>query len=177
MKSLNLDKQLGTGSKVSLSEKDALSYLPPIAQPDHLIEWCLGLLWVMNGFEELVKALVFPLEPCSLEDPRDSAVISTAPSEGSLGLLRAVVSNGTFQVDTVQHRSHQPQEAVSPWDVTGAAKSLNFKSYTILSNLFNQPQVVVQLLSHVRLCDPMDSSTSSFPVLHYLPELAQTHVL
>ena len=26
------------------------------------------------------------------------------------------------------------------------------------------------------LCDPMDSSTSGFPVLHYLPELAQTHV-
>ena len=26
------------------------------------------------------------------------------------------------------------------------------------------------------LCDPMDCSTSVFPVLHYLPELAQTHV-
>ena len=82
-------KQLGTGSKVSLSEKDAPSYLPPIAWPDRLIEWCLGLLWVMNGFEELVKAVGLPLKHCSLADPRDSAVISTAPSEGSLGLLRA----------------------------------------------------------------------------------------
>ena len=36
--------------------------------------------------------------------------------------------------------------------------------------------VAVQLLSHVWLCDPMDWSTLSFPVLHYLPELAQTHV-
>ena len=36
--------------------------------------------------------------------------------------------------------------------------------------------VVVQLLSHVWLCDPMDCSTLGFPVLHYLPELAQTHV-
>ena len=37
--------------------------------------------------------------------------------------------------------------------------------------------VVVQLLSCVRLfCDPMDCSTWGFPVLHYLPELAQTHV-
>ena len=26
------------------------------------------------------------------------------------------------------------------------------------------------------LCDPMDSSTLGFPVLHYLPELAQLHI-
>ena len=26
------------------------------------------------------------------------------------------------------------------------------------------------------LCDPVDCSTPGFPVLHYLPELAQTHV-
>ena len=26
------------------------------------------------------------------------------------------------------------------------------------------------------LCDPMDCSTPGFPVLHHLPELAQTHV-
>ena len=26
------------------------------------------------------------------------------------------------------------------------------------------------------LCEPMDCSTSSFPVLHYLPKFAQTHV-
>ena len=26
------------------------------------------------------------------------------------------------------------------------------------------------------LCDPMDCSTSGFPVLHHLPELAQTHI-
>ena len=34
----------------------------------------------------------------------------------------------------------------------------------------------VQLLSCVRLCDPMDCSTPGFPVHHQLPELAQTHV-
>ena len=33
-----------------------------------------------------------------------------------------------------------------------------------------------QLLSRVRLCDPMDCSTSDFPVLHHLSEFAQTHV-
>ena len=38
-------------------------------------------------------------------------------------------------------------------------------------NAFN---VVAQ--SCPTLCDPMDCSTPGFPVLHYLPELAQTHV-
>ena len=36
--------------------------------------------------------------------------------------------------------------------------------------------VVFQFLSCVWLCDPMNCSTQCFPVLHYLPELAQTHV-
>ena len=31
-------------------------------------------------------------------------------------------------------------------------------------------------LSQLRLCDPMDCSTPGSPVLHHLPELAQTHV-
>ena len=35
---------------------------------------------------------------------------------------------------------------------------------------------VVQPLSHVTVCDPMDCSTPDIPVLHYLPEFAQTHV-
>ena len=30
--------------------------------------------------------------------------------------------------------------------------------------------------SHPTLCNPMDCSTPGFPVLHYLPEFAQTHV-
>ena len=35
---------------------------------------------------------------------------------------------------------------------------------------------VVQLLSCVQLCDPVDYSTPGFPVLHNLSEFAQTHV-
>ena len=34
----------------------------------------------------------------------------------------------------------------------------------------------VQVLSRVRLCNPMDCSTPAFPVHHQLPELAQTYV-
>ena len=35
---------------------------------------------------------------------------------------------------------------------------------------------LVQFLSRVRLCDPMDCSMLGLPVHHQLPELAQTHV-
>ena len=36
---------------------------------------------------------------------------------------------------------------------------------------------VVQWLSHVQLCDSMDSSTPGFPVLHYLPESIESVML
>ena len=34
----------------------------------------------------------------------------------------------------------------------------------------------VQLLNHVRLCDPMNRSTLGLPVHHQLPEFTQTHI-
>ena len=37
--------------------------------------------------------------------------------------------------------------------------------------------VVVQSLSRAQLCNPMDCSMPAFPMLHYLPEFAQSHVL
>ena len=40
------------------------------------------------------------------------------------------------------------------------------------SSLFSS----VQLLSRVQLCNPIGCSTPGFPVLHYLPEFAQTPV-
>ena len=36
--------------------------------------------------------------------------------------------------------------------------------------------VVIQSLSHIWFCNPMDCSIRGFPVLHYLLELAQIHV-
>ena len=36
--------------------------------------------------------------------------------------------------------------------------------------------LLLLLFSHVQLWYPMDCSALGFPVLHYLPELAQTHV-
>ena len=41
---------------------------------------------------------------------------------------------------------------------------------------FTSAAVVVQSLSRVRLSSPVACSTSGVPVLHYLPEFAQTHV-
>ena len=47
------------------------------------------------------------------------------------------------------------------------------KKIVVLLDIF----VAIQLLSCVRLlCDPTDCSMPGFPVLHSLPEFAQTHV-
>ena len=45
-----------------------------------------------------------------------------------------------------------------------------------ISSLSNSLPLVVQSLSHIWLCNPMDCSLPGFPVLHHLPELAQTYV-
>ena len=45
-----------------------------------------------------------------------------------------------------------------------------------LNKLCFTSAVVVQSLSRVRLSSPVACSTSGVPVLHYLPEFAQTHV-
>ena len=46
----------------------------------------------------------------------------------------------------------------------------------LVSEYFMYGIVAVHLPSRVPLCDPMDCSLPGFPVLHHLPELAQTHV-
>ena len=48
-----------------------------------------------------------------------------------------------------------------------------FTKHTYLLEFFF---IVIPLLSHACLCDIMHYSMPSFPVLHYLPECAQTHV-
>ena len=54
------------------------------------------------------------------------------------------------------------------------------KSETVLQNMYTErrfpKEVVVQFLSRVWFCDPMDGSTPGFPVLQHLPEPTQTHV-
>ena len=55
------------------------------------------------------------------------------------------------------------------------------KTLTKRKNLTNDDQTVAMMCcpvtkSCLSLCDPMDCSTPGFPVLHCLPEFAQTHV-
>ena len=40
----------------------------------------------------------------------------------------------------------------------------------------SDPSVVLQSLSCVRVCDPMDCNMPGFPFLYYLPQFAQTLV-
>ena len=67
-------------------------------------------------------------------------------------------------------------------DLKWIVADLGHKSRRLLVNCCGRsPHFVcfgdtVQLPSQVWLCGPVDGSTSAFPVLHYLPEFAQTHV-
>ena len=55
-------------------------------------------------------------------------------------------------------------------------KEMSSKDVFYSAGSYSHCFVVVQLLSGVWLCDPMDCSTAGFSVLHYLQEFAQTHV-
>ena len=54
-------------------------------------------------------------------------------------------------------------------------------SFTFIKRLFSPSSISATAFPKVTqscptLCNPMNSSTPGFPVLHYLPEFAQTHV-
>ena len=51
-----------------------------------------------------------------------------------------------------------------------------FRSFSSLWAIYMSGVSSVQLLSHVRLCDPMDCSTPGFPAHDQLQKLAKTHV-
>ena len=88
----------------------------------------------------------------------------------------------------------QPTRLLCPWDSPG--KSTGVGCHFLLQGNLPNPEFkpgsptlkadplptelrgkpTVQLLSGVRLCDPMDCSTPGLPVHHQLPEFTQTHV-
>ena len=65
-----------------------------------------------------------------------------------------------------------PMNAVSPWCLVSLINSsqLNLVSFSV------QVQFSSVAQSCLTLCNPMDCSTSGFPVHHQLPEPTQTHV-
>ena len=80
------------------------------------------------------------------------------------------------------HR-HSEQGPLSSWGVQTVAGRSHFWLYTgtvsltgFLFLLLLCTQYMLSHFSRVRLCDPMDCSPLGFPVLHYLPEFAQTRV-
>ena len=54
--------------------------------------------------------------------------------------------------------------------------TLNNKLWLISSEVHFGHSLLFSIQLCPTLCDPKDCSTSGFPVLHHLPELAQTHV-
>ena len=47
----------------------------------------------------------------------------------------------------------------------------------LVESKFSMRIVLVQSLSRVQLCDPIDCSLPGSSVLHYLPDFAQTHAM
>ena len=66
----------------------------------------------------------------------------------------------------------------SPASGNSWLRSLQFSDTTLLDKvIFAELESCCSVAqSCPTLCDPMDSSTPGFPVLHHLPELVQTHV-
>ena len=60
----------------------------------------------------------------------------------------------------------------SLWSNTGRAALVTLISHSYIYSLL----LLFSCQSCLTLCHPMDYSTPGFPVLHHLPELAQTHV-
>ena len=87
--------------------------------------------------------------------------------------LLSVTTLGSETVSAWPHLS--PGAAWSPPTLQCPWASLFFSFESSLSFPL-QFVAVVHLLIRVRLCDHMDCSTLGFPVLHHLPELAQTPV-
>ena len=74
------------------------------------------------------------------------------------------------------HVSEDKKKASGPGVGPEESVPLNLQLSDLFMGVSNSVIVAVQLLSRVRLCDPMDCSTPGLPVHHQLPEFAQTHV-
>ena len=75
-------------------------------------------------------------------------------------------------INTVQ------KDTLSPGSLVWISAVFTFQPFSFMYiQAFNLTGYsLVQSLSHVQLCDPMDCSMRGFPVHHQLPELAQTYV-
>ena len=87
------------------------------------------------------------------------------PGSSSVPLGEGQERRGHVERHLLPVRSLGTCQLVPQWDpTTHLLEGLGKK------NCCSVPQL------YLTLCDPMDCSTPGFPVLHHLPELAQTHV-
>ena len=110
----------------------------------------------------------------------------TSSMDTSLSKIREMVKDrkawhvavhGVTELDTAEQLSNKSHQRSTK------SQSLHVRHICICIDILDVRHicisvfiVVVQLLSHVRLCDTMDCSVLGFPVLHYLPEFAQVHI-
>ena len=80
------------------------------------------------------------------------------------GKLQRGITRDTITIHILEHEK---------WILGHQNKWHTFWTYYVF---FSENVIVVQSLSHVWPCNPMDGSMPEFPVLHHLLELAQTHV-
>ena len=128
----------------------------------------------INVCESEVKVLV--AQPCpTLWDPMDCS----QPGSSVCGILQARILEQAAIPFSGGSSAPRDQTQVSCiagrffpiWATKESHKCMHIYTY-ICVYLF----VCSSAQSCRTLCDPMDRSTTSLPVLHHLPELAQTHV-
>ena len=119
----------------------------------------------------------------STQGPKIHVILTTCPDKTIMDLANAKSKgNSALEMFSIplpkrllcsNPKTHVPSEDRPPFHqvVSTAKSSLVFQHLRVISFQFTS---VTQLCP--TLCEPMDCSTSSFPVLHQFPELAQTHV-
>ena len=80
---------------------------------------------------------------------------------------------GERKAESRKERLIQSQMWLNLVDIMRERKDI--KGYTLFDSIYKKISVQFSR-SVLSLCDPMNCSTPGFPVLHYLPEFAQTHV-
>ena len=75
--------------------------------------------------------------------------------------------------DSVRPHRRQPTRLPRPWDSPGKNTGVGCHFLLWCIKVKRESEVAQ---SCPTLCDPMGCNTPGFPVLHHLPELAQTHV-
>ena len=95
-----------------------------------------------------------------------SPVVTVLPLLPFLPTVCSVVKPFESELQTPRHFAPRKSQDIS----------LSLRTVSSITAITLSILRIVQSLSPVRLCDPMDCSTPGLPVHHHLPELAQTHV-